>query len=857
MTCRASRLSSAVVTFARDMSGLQDNQVLGLNHALMQEGHQAPTPTVDQWNALIDDVQNRYRMGLLTLNPGSHDPLTRLEAARNETPDGERYYAIQRLVERADAAAQAQNEYFHAFARTSGISLANARAHFYTAFNAASDNARLAADAIFSQQWTINPDNSALPVDRRSLYAFQQMELLRANASGTESRPNAQIIWQFEPREEGRGYISGIAYEAEHGHLEITWARDGQDSFTHVYRDVPLEYLNHMIQQTEGDRETFFRTHISGQSEYRYATTEEANAARTTHRCNTCGQFAILSQHTCPVNGSPASLNRDTLVAINAARTAAGLTPLGGEDIHQVSATGTRRYEAGNGIMRIPGISRVLSEARNHSRALVPVQASVGGNTVSGMVLVSYNGRGNGYTVTGDQIGDNIDHRLRCACPTYQVTRDCEHVQALLASLSGLANGVQEATPAQVVEAVAAITPDLTAEFEASVTATTAAAAAAPVAAVKLAEDPTQFQDIYEEVRAARTAWQADQDSVEFPVPYLTENAFGGLGTRASGRGFGIELEYAFPHSMSSQEVRAANQAIGRELYQLGLTRNQSQGGYGASHGWFRDFHQGGWSFENDFTTGGGDAQTGGEIVSPVMFDEPETWTNIAAICDVLKRHGATFSKGSGMHVHVGVGDYDHRVENHNRLLNAFAENEDLIYRLSANPIRGRHRGTGYCGPNRAATSPYQSVDAARREHNSHGIGLNLQSVSGRSGDHVEFRTFDSSLVPGVIQAQAAMAVFMAEGATRPGRSTTPSEGRTPIGTRLNANPDRGSLTGAAWNESTLSVRKFIDDFVPVVAEQPKDNPIVRQMVALFATTKWQGRRNRTAPVTPVTAPEA
>ena len=33
----------------------------------------------------------------------------------------------------------------------------------------------------------------------------------------------------------------------------------------------------------------------------------------------------------------------------------------------------------------------------------------------------------------------------------------------------------------------------------------------------------------------------------------------------------------------------------------------------------------------------------------------------------------------TGGHVHVGVGDYDHTVENHNNLLGLFKENEDTL----------------------------------------------------------------------------------------------------------------------------------------------------------------------------------
>jgi hypothetical protein len=143
--------------------------------------------------------------------------------------------------------------------------------------------------------------------------------------------------------------------------------------------------------------------------------------------------------------------------------------------------------------------------------------------------------------------------------------------------------------------------------------------------------------------------------------------------------------------------------------------------------------------------------------------------------------------------------------------------------------------------------TPYTTVNEVRNTQSGHHIGLNMQSVQGRRRDHVEFRTFDATLNPALIQTHAAIAMYMAEGATREGGSQIPNERRMALGTRLNANPDRGSLTGAQWRESTAGIRGFIDRFVPDPDGQGKDNPRLRQLVGLFALTKWQGTRNRTA----------
>lgn len=836
MTCRASRLSSAVITFARDMSGLEDNQVLALNHALMQEGAQTPAPTADQWNAHITSLQNAYTAGILTVRAGSHDPVARLEAARTETPDGPRFYAVERLVTRAQAAAAAQADYFENLGRHLGTTAAHAANEFRVAFVEATGNSRLQAAPAFARSWAANPDNAALPVDRRSLYAFQQTENLRASTlSSAPARPAVDNVWTF-PAEPGHGRIVRLASDPATGHTEITWSRDGDSEITHTYRGINEDTLNALLNPTTDTRENTFRALIAGRREYRYDTTDEAAAARAHHRCATCGQFRA-SSHTCPTIGSDAAIQRD----INAAT--ARIT--GQPEPEHIPALTTRTTwypldDNDSALMRLPGISRITAEARANGAVTAAVVAQVEPNAlVRGNIRVDYLGRGLGYTAT--PVGPDQDATaLTCSCITALTTGTCSHMTAVTTSVSNLLNA-RVTTRNDAQAAAATVTSDLTAEYAASVAATTATTSQWREPVVRLADNPDVFQDMYQAAREARTAYEAG--TAAFPVEYMRENAFAGMGTRASGRGFGVELEFAFPEDMSSGDRRVALRAIGQELYAAGLTTTQNQQGYGASHGSYRDYHARGWSFEHDPSTGGSDGQSGGEIVSPVMFDEPETWTNLEKVCNTLTRHGAIVSTGSGAHVHVGTGDYDHRVENHNRLLQAFAENTDLLYRLSTDPARGRHRGVGYCRPNTMPSSPYRTVQEANRGQFGHGLGLNLQSVQGRTSDHVEFRTFDATLNPAVIQTQAKIAMFMTEGATR-GGSTVPNENATTLGERLNSNPRRGALTGAAWNESTHGFRSFLDRFVPTVTENPADNPHMRQLVALFALTKWQGRRS-------------
>lgn len=856
MSCRQSRLSSAYVTFART-SGLADNQILALNHALMQEGSQH-TSTREAWNATIDRAIEDYRSGRVQLTAGSRDPLARLEAAREETPDAGRIYAAERLMARAQLAAQAQTEYLTDLARETGMTMEQAQRAFQTGFDEATNDSSLHASRSFVSAWNVDADRVSLFVDRRSLYAYEQLEQQRAHARSTAATQPAVTRTAVTTS----SAIREMGYDPETGRAEIVLASNPDRVY--AYRLSQDEWNDFSAAPSLG---AHYSRHIRHNPATHYDTAEEASTAAVRRQCPSCGQFASALNHTCPVPGSPEALNHDIDAALAAlADTVANeqgpsqlqdalerFRAAEAASVTVIPRGRTTQYDVEGTYIRMPGLSRVQASARNNDTEF-NVYAAVntdenGRGTVTGTVQIHYEGRGQGYSVVETLSEGAVGRSLQCDCEDYRRNYRCEHTEQAIARLNALANNEGQATSARARAATTATRPSLTRDYQASVAATAAATEAFTPVSSSFEEDPEVFQNLYQEYRAKREAYRAGQVNIagepaEYPVPFIRENALGGLATRESGRGFGIEIEYGFPNTMPYHEQREARAAIGRELYEAGLTRSEHQGGYGASHGWVRDQHERGWSYEDDGTTGDRDSNAGGEIVSPIMYDEPETWQALETITSIITRNGAVPTRGAGMHVHVSAGDYDHRIENHNRLLAAFSENEDLIYRLSTNPDRGRHRGTGYCRPNPAASAPYTELSAARRSHTGHHLGLNLQSVAGRNSDHVEFRSMDSTLNPAVMQAQIALAVYLGAGATRPGTADlNPSANHTPVGSRLDANPNRENLTGDAWNESTKSFRRFIDRFVPGDGGDDSENPRIRQMVALFASTKWQRRR--------------
>jgi hypothetical protein len=311
-------------------------------------------------------------------------------------------------------------------------------------------------------------------------------------------------------------------------------------------------------------------------------------------------------------------------------------------------------------------------------------------------------------------------------------------------------------------------------------------------------------------------------------VPYMRENATGGLGAREDGRGFGVEIEFDFPPSMSSSQQAAAKEAIAREMHQAGLSPDPYV------HGWHQSAREGytdapgTWRMEYDSTVAG-------EIVSPILYDEPTTWDNLAKVCEIVRRHGGTASRRTGGHIHVAVPDYDHTVSNHNQLINTVAGYEDVIYRLAHNPGSREHRGLRWCTPNHVPSQPYTSVGAVRAGNNSHAIGLNFQSVHGGRSDHAEFRMWDGSLDPGVIQAQVNVSLGMTDAAFREAGHVAPPTPE-PVGTHQTGLAREGllrrRLRGEQWARNTQSFRNMVDRIF-----SREENRA--QATALFAGTRW------------------
>ncbi|TMR99929.1 hypothetical protein EJK15_05345 [Nonomuraea basaltis] len=311
----------------------------------------------------------------------------------------------------------------------------------------------------------------------------------------------------------------------------------------------------------------------------------------------------------------------------------------------------------------------------------------------------------------------------------------------------------------------------------------------------------------------------------EAVLPYMLDNATASLAARDGGRGFGLELEFDLP----DHTARQGREAIARALYEAGLTSDAQVHGYHTMQGQgYRSGTNGGrglWKLEQDGTVAG-------ELVSPILYDEPATWENLRIACEIIRSHGGTASPSTGGHVHVSTHDYDHIVENYTSVLNYMGHHTDTLFRLGHNPERESHRGLKHCHPNQLPAAGYESVAPVRSFNSSHDFAMNMQGMKGSSKDHIEFRLWDGSLHPAVIQSQVKVSLALIEAAFRNATlGDLPNGGRRdPLGAhaellKLHPAPD---LT----ERGSLSFRRLMDEIFWRAADK-------EQLTALYAATRW------------------
>lgn len=829
MSCRSLPATSAATTFARLNCTLDDGQTVSIFHMLRAETpRDAPAPDREQYQQWLQQERNFVQWHPNLTEARRASVLARLDRAIAADPvDGRTWVALQRLRGATQTATTELDRQFDRFAGRLDLSAAQVRARFerYRDDEGAQEEAGLPGYAAVNTALR----GRGLPRDRATTRAFQRLE---RDARGAErARPREQQPRRVVREPMNSTSIAEAGYDPDGGRLELVF--QSQPGRVYAYRGVPAQVWEQMQSGSAGQ---VYAQQVRNRRQYRYATGEAAAQDAFRQRCSRCGQF-YGSAHACPppapVPAAPGAPTVRPVSPADVARFARGErpTPPPARPAAAPAPAATPAAPAAIRTFTPDRLSRVV-DAQTGAVLDLPSRRDLLAEVAQGRTAVRVAHFNSGdpdsnapglYRVWGNAIYSRAEDgevgvdttSLRCSCREYSRSYRCEHLDGYHIALLRHVNA-EAADMAAARRAQAAAQSLLAANWAASED--NAAAARARFRAEEM--DPQSFLAAADAGRAAREAGEPVLD-------YVLDNATDGLLTPDADRGFGIEIEYVFPSDWTDEQKEAANAAISSDLWREGLIPTPRQQPYhtASDAGHYATEHENGWGHEEDGTVDG-------EIISPVMRDTPETWTNIEKVCDIVKRHGGMASKDTGAHVHIGAPEIGSSPAAATELARMHIAYEDTLYRFASNPDNpdGKHRGYGYCQPtDEVPMAGYQQLAQARMAHIGHHTALNYAGVEGSHKDHVEFRAWDGSLNPALIQAQVKMSAALTVAAVRNGErgAVLPRE---PLGSHR-----RRAAAGEALDavQDSATARMFID----TLFSRPQDKA---QMARLYGATRWQ-----------------
>ncbi|NCF00589.1 amidoligase family protein [Emergencia sp. 1XD21-10] len=300
------------------------------------------------------------------------------------------------------------------------------------------------------------------------------------------------------------------------------------------------------------------------------------------------------------------------------------------------------------------------------------------------------------------------------------------------------------------------------------------------------------------------------------PVPYTYENVLNG-----SNITFGIELEF----------VQGDSDAIAEELYEMGICGNSLMSGY---HG---RRVPGKWALERDGSVTSGNR--GGELISPILTDTPETWRTIEKVCEVAKRHGAQVNFQTGGHVHIGASEaLDGKKQRWRRFFKMGAGFEQVYKRISGGE-QGSFRGGFYA----ASSIDLNRIGITMRLPGESDTRDFFSRISNRLGNKyrminftplgskktVEFRGFNGTLTPGIIQANVKFAAGMVNSAERSRLRSTESLVST------EADKKRANIINA-YEENNQQSNEAIMRALDAVFSRKEDK---QHLLSVIAKNSW------------------
>ena len=861
MSCRETGAGSCLTSYARFSTGrtLSDPATLSCFHELVRNyNNQDPatrrTYTTDDYTDFLSRQEMRIRnMPTTAVTDRERTSLlNRLERARHEaTPDQAVIYALRNITPNIRDRANAINQYLDSAADRMGITREAMRTRF----------AELEAGTVRSRSthpdtWT--EENRRFVTDANMgrdvgvVNAISRIEEEVRAVETTRFRAAPQRIERAIMHTPVDGlpgiYLTGQGYDPVTRRLEVE-IEDSGTTRVFAYRNVPVEVAS----QFAFGAGNAWTTQVRGNADYQYPNERDAAEAGVAMRCDRCGEFATTS-HACQVQAEPRELYRWTTGSRWSRQAITVQIPRGrwhenGHELvdHEVKIALPAIREFREAVAAGPV---TVQPDFQYFQTAEPVLNDAG--EVDHYNYISAAPRGK-YLIYREEDGTLVINTssVRCNCATWRETGHCVHIDYIGSAIrtrldppprSAATPGVRRgrmtaaertemlAEAQQRSEAIAAssdwmLTDDAREE---------AARTWRDDAEVIYANDFDAFYTQYETVKERMAAKDGRN-----AIPYMTENALDGIATRASGKGFGMEIEFDIK---AGTNTTTAIRAIAQELYDAGITQTNVQDRYQASQRrGVTDKHtdangKGTWSYEHDGSV------NGGELVTPIMYDEPETWEKLAKAVEIIKRHGGVPSKRAGAHVHVGTGEYTGDTQSYAELGRLMTQHEDVIYRLGTDPGRGTWRNNGYSKPLPAVPAEgFENATRIRRWSSDRYRAINFAHVNGTDGDHPEFRLWDSTLDPGAMQAQIKLSVAMTEAARRvrgQGGTNRPKEPMGAHAARFAARGTRVPLTKSELEADTRTLRSFLD----TVFRRKDDKD---QMLAIFASTKWSRSRGR------------
>lgn len=746
MVCRSNPASSVVIALARNDTWLDDAQVQSIFHRLRHDPISANIRP-PQRGEMVARVFRRAGTQIEsdpTLRPQRRAGLQRrLEDSRSQT-DGLANDTLSAMERLQAGVLEAQIATEARLREIAGRRGMSAR-------EARQEFATLRTEAPSGRQARATREEllnlGSIPSDPATRYALRQME------SRPPLHPPVRLVQHWIP-------VEGAAAGTSPNDITHLGVSELSNRVELRQRDGQVVGLDPAANQdiSIGSDDCVSADFLSRlRSQGRLRTPAQTESTAYAVRCDDCGRFIGDRPHDCPVR------------AARIVQTPQHVTSNGAEVLRMPSVDGLRTAITGTGRPAVAEIDYVATDS-TIVRGTVSIRPG-------GSVVTDADRR----TRQRLDIDDADPGELTCqGCRSGE--QSCRHVAETRRAIR------RQLERAGRLPSDRAAQSQIQERLHQSVTVSEPSRAAAELAwtagstvepTLHFSRDPEVFRAVIRE---------ASPDRV---VPFMDRNALHGY---AAGVRFGVELEF------NATDYGQTREAVARSLYEAGIIRNTTMHGY---HTAARNGYRGSYyNLESD-----GSVPRGGELVTSIESDHPDSWARLRTACEAISNSGAT-TDYAGSHTNISSPDFT--PEHAWRLAHLVRHHEDDLLRCGRTPNsrRERHYNATLPDPGPTWSSPY---DYAQRGMQRESM-VNFTRAFGRpDAARIEFRFPDASHNPGVIQAQIKLAAAM----TNYVRTNPVPEGeRRPMGSaqREGWTNRMMSSTPAEWEARTHGIRHLIDN---------------------------------------------